>query len=98
MIGRKRGRVDLSLKGLRDEPEDEAAIDEVDPEEEWEEGYDEFEDVEVLSSIELAFKKAIEADGGEVPAQKRTGKKRQRKDNRAIQDEIIARTLDTARK
>ena len=97
-VSRRRGRVDLSLKGLRDEPEDEAVEQEVSVSEEIEEFDDEFADVEVLSPMELAFKKAVEAEGEEIQVSKKKGRKGSSRDNRAIQDEIIARTLDTARK
>jgi small subunit ribosomal protein S1 len=98
-LSRRRGRVDLSLKGLRDEPEPEPVVEDVAPEEEPVAEADEFEDVEVLSPMELAFKKAVEAEGAEIRVNKKKRGKRDRgRDNRSLQDEIIARTLDTARK
>ncbi len=97
-LSRRRGRVDLSLKGLRDEPEDEIAVEVMDEDGEYEELEDEFENVEVLSPMELAFKKAVEAEGGEVKAPKRSNRKSKGGKTQSIQDEIIARTLDTSRK
>lgn len=97
-LNRRRGRVDLSFKGLRDEPEDEPQAQEVTIDEEIEEIEDEFADVEVLSPMELAFKRAVEAEGAEIQVTKKQGKRQRRRDNRSIQDEIIARTLETARK
>ena len=97
-VSRRRGRVDLSLKGLREESEpEEAVVEEIVAEEDLEE-VDQFEDVEVLSPMELAFKKAVEAEGAEVQVDKRRGKRDRRRNSWSIQDEIIARTLDTGRK
>lgn len=97
-VSRRRGRVDLSLKGLRDEPEDEAVEQAVGVDEEIEEFEDEFADVEVLSPMELAFKRAVEAEGEEIQVNRKKGKKGRGRDSRAIQDEIIARTLESSRK
>lgn len=100
-LSRRRGRVDLSLKGLREEPEPVAAPEQAAQPvaETEEEPADQFEDVEVLSPMELAFKKAMEAEGIQldVPG-KRQGKRGRREHGRSIQDEIIARTLDAGRK
>ncbi len=99
-VNRRRRRIDLSLKGLRDEPEpEEAEMDEaaaalgVDDGEELE---DQFEDIEVLSPIELALKRAMEAEGIKVDTKKRR-KGRKGKRARAIQEEIIQRTLEAMR-
>ncbi len=101
-LSRRRGRVDLSLKGLREEPAAaaSAAYEQTAPgaAEVEEEPQDQFEDVEVLSPMQLAFKKAVEADGGEVKVEKKQGKRGKRNQGRSLQDEIIARTLDTGRK
>lgn len=89
-LSRRRQRIDLSLKGLRPEPEAEV-VEEVAAEEE-EVMEDPFENLEVLSPMELAFKRAMEgsdADG----AQQGKRRKNRRQQARAIQDEIIARTL-----
>jgi len=120
-LSRRRGRVDLSLKGLRDEPEPTPAPQaepsqshtqshtqsqsqgsnsrrhqEPEPEPQQEE---DFEDLEVLSPMELAFKRAMEAEGMEMPEpQKKQGKRNRRDRNRSLQDEIIARTLTSGRK
>ncbi len=106
-LSRRRGRVDLSLKGLRPEPEaavsysqepEPSASSSYAPEPE-EDVADIFEDTEVLSPMELAFKRAMEAEGIELPASKKKQGKRNRRDrNRSIQDEIIARTLDNSKK
>ena len=104
-LSRRRGRVDLSLKGLREEPApavapgsplgaEAPAAAQVENEPD-----DQFENIEVLSPMELAFKKAMEAEGIELKvSKKKQGKRGKRDQGRSIQDEIIARTLDTGRK
>jgi predicted RNA-binding protein with RPS1 domain len=113
-LSRRRGRVDLSLKGLREEPEptpasqtqwvapqsqpqrpsDSRRQQEPEPEQE-----DNFEDLEVLSPMELAFKRAMEAEGMELDLNpKKQGKRNRRERNRSLQDEIISRTLSSGRK
>jgi len=96
-LSRRRQRVDLSIKGLRPEPEvvapPEAEAPEMAPEESEDEVVDEFADVEVLSPMELAFKRAMEAEGIEVKAGGKKKKSRRGRQGRSIQDEIIARTL-----
>ncbi len=97
-VDRRRRRIDLSLKGLRDEPEVEAAPQILQEAEAEESLNDPYADVEVLSPMELAFKRAMEAEGIEVNVQKagkraKSGKKR----TRAIQEEIINRTLSSMR-
>jgi small subunit ribosomal protein S1 len=115
-LSRRRGRVDLSLKGLREEPEpaptqqhqqqwvapqsqpqrpqDSRRQPEPEPEHE-----DDFEDLEVLSPMELAFKRAMEAEGMELNvSRKKQGKRNRRESNRSLQDEIISRTLSSNRK
>lgn len=101
-VNRRRRRIDLSLKGLRDEPEPEmeeaAAAAAALGVAEDEEVVDPYENVTVLSPMELAFKRAMEAEGVEVDtvgADKRRG--RRSKKNRAMQEEIIRRTLETMR-
>ncbi|MBI3957599.1 MAG: S1 RNA-binding domain-containing protein [Chloroflexi bacterium] len=101
-VNRRRRRIDLTLKGVRDEPEPEVAevaaaaaalgvqenVEIVDP----------FENVQVLSPMELAFKRAMEVEGVEVDtaaAGKRRGSRS--KKSRSMQDEIIRRTLETMR-
>lgn len=101
-VNRRRRRIDVSLKGLRDEPEPEmaemaqaaAAL----GVKEDEDIVDSFENVQVLSPMELAFKRAMEAEGVEVEAAA-TNKRRggRGKKNRSMQDEIIRRTLETMR-
>ena len=101
-VNRRRRRIDLSLKGLRDEPEPEvaevAAAAAALGVKEGEEIVDPFENVQVLSPMELAFKRASEAKGGDMDmdlAGKRKGGRS--KKTRSIQDEIIRRTLETMR-
>jgi transcriptional accessory protein Tex/SPT6 len=115
-LSRRRGRVDLSLKGLREEPEPTPAPQaawpapqpqsrsdsrrqqpEPEPEPQQE---DDFEDLEVLSPMELAFKRAMEAEGMELNvSSKKQGKRGRRDRNRSsLQDEIISRTLSSGRK
>jgi predicted RNA-binding protein with RPS1 domain len=112
-LSRRRGRVDLSLKGLREEPEPtpapqaepaqsqpQASHSRRQPEPEPEpEDEEDFEDLEVLSPMELAFKRAMEAEGMEMPiSRKKQGKRNRHERNRSLQDEIIARTLSSGRK
>jgi predicted RNA-binding protein with RPS1 domain len=95
-VSRRRGRIDLSLKGLRPEPEAAEPIVEDEIEEEIE---DPFANVEVLSPMELAFRKAMSEDAEddiEGTTKKRT-KRARREELRALQDEIVSRTLDTDR-
>lgn len=101
-VNRRRRRIDLSLKGLRDEPEPDVA--EVAQAaaalgvQENVEIVDSYENVQVLSPMELAFKRAMEAEGVEVntaAASKRKGGRG--KKTRSMQDEIIRRTLETMR-
>jgi len=109
-LSRRRGRVDLSLKGLREEPEPtpapqiepaqpQASHARRQPEPEPEPEEEDFEDLEVLSPMELAFKRAMEAEGMEMPvSRKKQGKRNRRERNRSLQDEIISRTLSSGRK
>lgn len=101
-VNRRRRRIDLSLKGLRDEPEPEmqeaaqvaAALGVA----EDEEIVDPYENVAVLSPMELAFKRAMEAEGVEMNASAPSSRRGSRgKKKRAMQDEIIRRTLETMR-
>ena len=99
-VSRRRSRVDLSIKGLRPEPE--AAIppkaDEA-VEEEIEMVDDPYENVEILSPMELAFKKAM-GDGGSGELTKTKSKKsksEKRAEKAALQEEILDRTLKNAR-
>ncbi len=87
-LNKRRRRIDVSLKGLREEeepetpeeaaPEAEAALEEEEP---------------VLSPIELALKRAMEAEGVKFEGKKGRRKKRKR-GARDLQDEIIRRTLE----
>ena len=98
-LSRRRGRVDLSLKGLRPEPEPEPIVAEVDIVEEEETPSDPYEELEVLSPMELAFKKALEAEDVESTEKDRKQEKRNRRNRtRSIQDDIVSRTLSTDRK
>lgn len=91
-INRRRRRIDLSIKGLREEPEEEVPEEVVDSNDEV---VDRFENVEVLSPMELAFKRAMEAEGEEIPLPK--AKRRRKRRARSTQAEIIQRTLNTMR-
>ena len=105
-LSRRRQRVDLSMKGLRPEPEPEPMAAPVveaqapapapEPEEELE---DEFADMEVLTPMEMAFKRAMEAEGIKLDVRDKKGRnKKGKRGARSIQDEIIARTLQVANK
>ena len=105
-LSRRRQRVDLSMKGLRPEPEPEPTAAPVveaqapapapEPEEELE---DEFADMEVLTPMEMAFKRAMEAEGIKLDVRDKKGRnKKGKRGVRSIQDEIIARTLQVANK
>lgn len=91
-ISRRRGRIDLSMKGLGPEPEsEEAPLEE--PEDEGE-PEDPFENMEVLSPMELAFQKAMNEGNEEVEGVTRRRSKRARREQmRSLQDEIVSRTL-----
>ena len=101
-VNRRRRHIDVSIKGLREEPEGDEA-DAADGETalgEDSEGQvvDKFEDIEVLSPMELAFKRAMEAGGEEVTLPKSSRRRRRRQHrSRSEQAEIIQRTLDTMR-
>ncbi len=103
-LSRRRQRVDLSMKGLRPEPEPEpvaapAAEQPAAPAEpEVEEEVDDFADMEVLSPMELAFKRAMEAEGVKLDMGDKKNRKKGKRSLRSIQDEIIARTLEVASK
>jgi small subunit ribosomal protein S1 len=98
-VDRRRRRIDLSLKGLRDEPEVEQPQAPTVQEEAAAEvqAADTFAEVEVLSPMELAFKRAMEAEGVELNLKSGKKDKRSKKRTKAIQDEIISRTLQTMR-
>lgn len=96
-ISRRRARVDLSIKGLRAEPEPEpepdaqkSAAPAPEPEEEVE---DTFADVEVLSPFAAALRRAEEASGVKLNVRKEAKRARREGRNRALQEDIIARTL-----
>lgn len=104
-IARRRSRVDLSIKGLREEPE---VVEEVGSQAEAQiaeaaapepELVDEFAEVEVLSPMQLAFLRAQEKSGVTLPTStkaKRHDKRSQHEQKRAEQEEIMARTLSTS--
>jgi small subunit ribosomal protein S1 len=106
-LSRRRQRVDLSMKGLRPEPEPEPVLEQpvveqqaskVEPEPE-EETEDDFADLEVLTPMEMAFKRAMEAEGIKLKVNdKKNRSKKGKRYSRSIQDEIIARTLQVAGK
>jgi transcriptional accessory protein Tex/SPT6 len=101
-LNRRRRHIDVSIKGLREEPEGEGA--EVEDAEAASgvdsdgQVVDKFENIDVLSPMELAFKRAMEAGGEEVPLPKPAPRRRRRQHSaRSVQAEIIQRTLDTMR-
>ena len=90
------------ITGLREEPEedvaDSAEADAAQGEESEGQVVDKFENVEVLSPMELAFKRAMEAGGEEIALPKPTRRRKRRQHRaRSEQAEIIQRTLDTMR-
>lgn len=96
-LSRRRQRVDLSMKGLRPEPEPEPtpmqATPTPEPEPEPEDDVvDEYADMEILTPMEMAFKRAMEAGGVKFASNDKRNKKNKR-GNRSLQEEIIARTL-----
>ena len=98
-VNRRRRHIDVSIKGLREEPEAEATDgDTASGEESDSQVVDKFENIEVLSPMELAFKRAMEA-GGEEVALPKSSRRRKRRQHRARSEQakIIQRTLDTMR-
>ncbi len=93
-VARRRNRIDVSMKGLRPEPEQpapvEAAVEDVVAEEEAE---DRFADVEALTTMQMAFLKAQERSGVILPTSKKKSRRNDSAHKRAVQDDIIARTL-----
>ncbi|MFZ4659794.1 MAG: S1 RNA-binding domain-containing protein [Caldilineaceae bacterium] len=100
-LSRRRQRVDLSMKGLRPEPEPEPTPMQATPQpapepEPEDESEDEFADMEILTPMEMAFKRAMEAGGVKFASNdKRNRGKKGKRGSRSLQDEIIARTLQT---
>lgn len=103
-IERRRARVDLSIKGLRPEPEPElppappeptAEETEAAVKEESAELVDKYADVPVMSAIEAAFKKAmgqVSENGGVIGKSKRSSSNASSR-ARALQEEMLNRTL-----
>jgi small subunit ribosomal protein S1 len=98
-ISRRRARVDLSIKGLRPEPEPEpapepqqkqAAAAPPAPEPEPE---DPFADIEVLSPFAAALRRAEETSGVRLTSRKENKKAKRSERNRALQEDILERTL-----
>ena len=113
-IQRRRGRIDLSIKGLRPEPEMEvqpqyasapqrggrfsgpsqsqqqpqAPAPEPEPEAD-----DPYSSVEVISPMELAFRKAMQESGVELNLGKKRDKRDRKERTRAEQEAIFERTL-----
>jgi len=104
-IARRRNRIDLTLKGLRSEPEPPAPVVEektaqpepTAAEEPEEEPEDKFAHLEGLTAMQLAFLRAQERSGVTLPGttKNKKQKRNQAAQKRAIQDEIIQRTLST---
>lgn len=88
-LNKRKRRIDVSLKGLREEEEqpEEAQVEEA-----VAEVVEEEDEEAVLSPIELALKRAMEAEGIKLRTGKK-GKRKKRKGKRDLQDEIIQRTL-----
>lgn len=95
-VARRRNRIDVSMKGLRPEPEQPvaaaAAVEEVAAEDEAE-AEDKFADVEALTTMQMAFLKAQERSGVTLPTSKKKSKRNDAAKKRAAQEDIIARTL-----
>jgi len=95
-VARRRNRIDVSMKGLRPEPEQpapaEAAAEDVVAEVEAE-AEDKFADVEALTTMQMAFLKAQERSGVSLPTSKKKSRRNEAAQKRALQDDIIARTL-----
>ena len=101
-LNRRRRHIDVSIKGLREEPEEEgaesASAEGALGEDAEAQVVDKFENVEVLSPMELAFKRAMEAGGEEVALPKSSRRRRRRQHRaRSEQADIIQRTLNTMR-
>lgn len=100
-IARRRNRIDLSIKGLRPEPEQPAAPAVEEQEAEAAEAVeDPFADVEVLTTMQMAFLKAQERSGVSLPTGKSRRHDRRSKTRRkqSVQDDIIARTINSQHK
>ena len=101
-ISRRRSRIDLSIKGLRAEPEPEVTYQpataqsaaEAAPEPEPE-AADPFADIEVLTPFQAALMRAQERSGVtlQTKSSRRAEKRATANQVRATQDEIISRTL-----
>lgn len=98
-VARRRNRIDLSMKGLRPEPEvqlpepvvREEVVDVHEPETAAE---DRFDEIEALTTMQMAFRKAQERSGVDIPMGKNKNQRRtQAAHKRAAQDDIIERTL-----
>jgi small subunit ribosomal protein S1 len=102
-ISRRRARVDLSIKGLRPEPELETPPEpEVtsapeEPAQKEPEQVDTFANVEVLNPFEAALKRAM-AGGVKLNLRKDDRKVKKNDSFRARQEEALARTLNTSGK
>lgn len=98
-VARRRNRIDLSMKGLRPEPEAPTPAAETQAESSannaHEEEYDDrFAEVEALTTMQLAFLRAQERSGVSLPTSKSKKHKRsQAAKKRSAQDDIIERTL-----
>ncbi len=112
-VQRRRGRIDLSIKGLRPEPEVENApagqqfgeqseqsggrVEAAAPVEATPEPVDQFADVEMPSAMELALRKAMDQSGVDLKLSKKKDKQRAETQRRQ-QEEIYARTLKSSGK
>jgi len=93
-ISRRRGRVDLSLKGLRYDERRYEEKQAQEPEVQEPVVKDPYAEVEVLSPMELAFKKAMEGSDSPIRiSAKRQNKRKRREETSSVQDDIVTRTL-----
>lgn len=98
-VARRRNRIDLSMKGLGPEPEAPAQDSNAYAEPQVEEAVDDefedrFADVEALTTMQVAFLRAQERSGVTLPTSKnKKDRRNQSSKKRAIQDDIIERTL-----
>lgn len=105
-ISRRRARVDLSIKGLRPEPEPvvpeqpETAAPATEPEVTESAPVDTFADVEVLNPFAAALRRAEQAGGVKLNLRKddRRNRKGDGSHHRALQEEVLSRTLASSPK
>lgn len=99
-IQRRRGRIDLSIKGLRPEPEAEPVAESAAPAAAAaeapaaeDEPVDSFADIEPVSTMEEAFRRAYAASNTDFASSSQSDKARRKEKQRAEQEAIFERTL-----